>query len=119
MTVIGTSARTPARLACALLFVLTPPALADQPATDMRVVYHLDDSRNGRFALHIAEDQLATNPDMEIVIVAYGAGVDFLLNGAEDRKGVPYAPAIRDLIDAEPVRRTWQSIFRAWMRSDR
>ncbi len=98
MTVIGTRARTPARLACALLFAFTSPALADHHATDMRVVYHMDDSRNGRFALHIAEDQLATNPDMQIVIVAYGDGVDFLLEGAEDRKGVPYAPAIRDLI---------------------
>ncbi len=99
MTVIGRSARTPIRLACVLLFAFTPPALADHHATDMRVVYHMDDSRNGRFALHIAEDQLATNPDMKIVVVAYAGGVDFLLKDATDRKGVPYAPAVASLIE--------------------
>ena len=98
MTAIGISAREPIRLACALLFVFTQTALADHHATDMRVVYHMDDSRNGRFALHIAADQLETNPDMKIAVVAYMGGVDFLLKGGKDRKGVPYAPAIQDLI---------------------
>ena len=47
------------------------------------VVYHIDDTRNGRFALHLAEDHLSINPDMQIAIVTYAGGVDFLLKGAK------------------------------------
>lgn len=65
----------------------------------MKVVYHIDDAKVGRFALHIAEDQLNTNPDMKIVMVTYAGGVDFLLKGAEDKRGEPYAPQVQALLD--------------------
>jgi len=63
-----------------------------------KVVYHMDDARAGRFALHIAKDQLQTNPKLKIAIVAYGAGVDFLLKGATDRDDEYYAPAVQELL---------------------
>ena len=53
--------------------VFGPTALADFAGSEMKVVYHMDDARSARFALHIAEDQLKTNPDMKIAVVAYGA----------------------------------------------
>lgn len=88
----------PARgcIATALLLVCVS-VLAQSSGGPTRVVYHLDDARTGRFALHIAEDQLASHPDMKITMVAYGAGINFLLEGATDKKGEPYEPAVRDL----------------------
>lgn len=81
-----------------LLGLLFLPVDALAQAKDIKVVYHLDDARNGRFALHIAKDQLQTNPDIRIAVVAYGDGVDFLLEGATDRDGKPYAPAVKELL---------------------
>lgn len=98
MAVLCTSAGMLARAAGVLLILLSPLALADSDTEEMRVVYHMDDARSGRFALHIAEDQLKTNANMKIAVVAYAGGVDFLLKGARDKDGVPYEPAIRDLI---------------------
>lgn len=98
MAVLRTSARRLAQVAGVFLVVCTPLALADSDAKEMRVVYHMDDARSGRFALHIAEDQLKTNANMKIAVVAYGGGVDFLLKGARDKDDVPYEPAIQELI---------------------
>ena len=98
MTVLRTSATMLVRAAGVLLILFAPLAVADSDTSEMRVVYHMDDARSGRFALHIAEDQLKTNADMKIAVVAYAGGVDFLLKGARDKDGVPYEPAIQDLI---------------------
>ena len=98
MVPVGTSARSLLTIAAACFVNVSPTALADAVGSDMKVVYHMDDARSARFALHIAADQLKTNPDMKIAVVAYGAGVDFLLKGARDKDGVPYAPAVQDLI---------------------
>ena len=98
MTVLRTSATMLARAAGVLLILVAPVAVADSDTSEIRVVYHMDDARSGRFALHIAEDQLKTNADMKIAVVAYAGGVDFLLKGARDKDGVPYEPAIQDLI---------------------
>ena len=56
-------------------------------ADSVGVVYHIDDAKSGRFALHLAEDHLSINPDIKIAIVTYAAGVDFLLEGAKDKRG--------------------------------
>jgi hypothetical protein len=68
-------------------------------AESVGVVYHIDDTRNGRFALHLAEDHLSINPDMQIAVVAYAAGVDFLLKGAEDKRGRLYKPDVQALME--------------------
>ena len=99
MIPVGTGARSLLAIAGACFVVFGPIALADAVGSDMKVVYHMDDARSARFALHIAEDQLKTNPDMKIAVVAYGAGVDFLLKGARDKDGITYAPAVQDLLD--------------------
>lgn len=75
-------------------------AVAAEPSVQpIKVVYHLDDARNGRFALLIAEDHLAASPDMEIAMVAYAGGVDFLLKDATDKRGKPFAPDVQALMD--------------------
>lgn len=66
----------------------------------MKAVYHIDDASAGRFALHIAKDQLERNPNMAIAMVAYAGGVDFLLKGATDRHDNSYEPDIRRLLSS-------------------
>lgn len=77
---------------------LAMPAMAADSTHEIRVVYHMDDASVGRFALHIAKDQLQTNPKMKIAMVAYADGVDFLLKGATDRNDKPYAPEVQELL---------------------
>lgn len=67
-------------------------------AESVGVVYHIDDARNGRFALHLAEDHLSINPDIQIAVVTYATGVDFLLKGAKDKKGRLYEPEVQSLL---------------------
>jgi intracellular sulfur oxidation DsrE/DsrF family protein len=98
MLTVGAGARSLLKIAGACFVIFNPTALADSVGSDIKVVYHMDDARSARFALHIAEDQLKTNPDMKIAVVAYGGGVDFLLKGAKDKDGVPYAPAVQALL---------------------
>ena len=68
-------------------------------AESVGVVYHIDDAKNGRFALHLAEDHLSINPDMQIAVVTYAAGVDFLLKGAKDKRGQLYEPDVQALME--------------------
>ena len=67
-------------------------------ADSVGVVYHIDDAKNGRFALHLAEGHLSINPEMQIAIVTYAAGVDFLLKAAKDKKGRLYETDLQALI---------------------
>ena len=84
-------------LLCPLLLVLpSGAAIAGTGAT--KVVYHIDDTRNGRFALHLAEDHVTIDPGIKIRVVAYAAGVDFLLSGEKDRYEKPYPPDVETLI---------------------
>lgn len=76
------------------------PAWPDQATDDWeKVVFHLDDSANARWALMLANAYRDDSPKAKIVIVAYGPGIDFLLEDAEDRRGNPYDPAVRDLAE--------------------
>ena len=84
---VGT--RSMLAVAGACLVTNSPMALADTAGSDMKVVYHTDDARSARFALHIAEEPLKTRPDTKIAAVACGAGVDFLPTGTRDKDGGP------------------------------
>ncbi|WP_461516819.1 DsrE family protein [Porticoccus sp.] len=82
----------------ALFAAFSPPAQAEPAATAVKVVYHIDDASTGRFALHIAEDHIKANPNMQIAMVAYAGGVDFLLKGATDKRGNAYEPDVKALL---------------------
>ncbi len=64
-----------------------------------KVVFHLDEMRNARWALMLANSYLDDRPDARIVVVAYGPGIDFLLEDTEDARGNPYDPAVFDLVE--------------------
>jgi intracellular sulfur oxidation DsrE/DsrF family protein len=82
-------------LACA-----TAPAWSetDDPGWE-RLVFHLDDVSNARWAMMLANSYLSDSPGARIVFVAYGPGIDFLLKSAEDRRGSPFAPTVAGLIE--------------------
>lgn len=71
-----------------------------EPAEDWeKVVFHLDETANARWALLLARSYLDDRPRAKIVLVAYGPGIDFLLEDAEDKRGNPYAPAVLGLVE--------------------
>lgn len=77
-----------------LLFVGTVFA-ADGP---VKVVYHLVDGlAQASRATGNIRNHLDADPTAKIVVVAHGAGIEFLLEGALDAKGQPYAGAIGEL----------------------
>jgi intracellular sulfur oxidation DsrE/DsrF family protein len=64
-----------------------------------KVVFHLDETRNARWALMLARSYLDDSPKAKIVIVAYGPGIDFLVNDAQDKNGNPYDHRVQTLVD--------------------
>ena len=75
------------------------PAMAEETADDWeRMVFHLDETANARWALMLSSAYLDDSPKAKLVIVAHGPGIDFLLEGAEDRRGNLYEPAVMNLV---------------------
>lgn len=62
-----------------------------------KMVFHVDETVNARWALMLANAYLDDSPNVKIVIVTFGPGVDFLLKDAEDRRGNSYEDAVTDL----------------------
>ena len=68
---------------------------ADGP---VKVVYDMVEGlAQASRAMGNIRNHLDADPTVEIVVVAHGAGIDFLLDGAVDAKGQPYAGAIGEL----------------------
>ncbi len=95
-----------APLTLALLFGAVPvthagaPIEAAAPAADEeKVVYHINDSENAMVALRNVQNHLNASKDVRIVVVTHGKGIDFLLNGAQDKNGNPYEPVVQALKD--------------------
>lgn len=90
----------------AALFLAIAPMAHAAPAADAttaaaaateKVVYHINDSENAMLALRNVQNHLNAEKDVHIVVVTHGKGIDFLLNGAQDKNGNPYAPVVEDL----------------------
>lgn len=67
----------------------------------VKVVYHFDNTEAQATAgLRTLRNYMDTAPDTEIVVVALGDGVRFLMEGATDKKnnGLQYGPLISDLV---------------------
>lgn len=67
-------------------------------AEPVKVVYHinegLDQASNG---LRNIRNHLTADPSAKIVVVTHAGGINFLLEGAKDKNGSPYAAAVDDL----------------------
>jgi intracellular sulfur oxidation DsrE/DsrF family protein len=82
------------------LFMATLLAVsAFAAAAQDRVVYHINDTKAQALAgLRNARNQLDTDPTTQIVFVAHAEGVDFLMEGVNDRNGSPYAATVSALV---------------------
>lgn len=67
-------------------------------AAQDRVVYHISDAKaQALAALRNVRNHLDTEPSTQIVVVAHANGVDFLMEGENDRNGNPYAATVSAL----------------------
>ncbi|MGE5242289.1 MAG: DsrE family protein [Bacteroidota bacterium] len=71
---------------------------ASYAADGDKVLYHLNlGNEQSSDALRNIQNHLAVDPKVKIVVVTHSAGVDFLLQGAEDKNGNPYEGTVEKL----------------------
>jgi len=81
----------------ALLLTLTSALVMAQD----KVVYHFDNSdAQATAGLRTLRNYMDTAPNTKIIAVAVGDGVNFLMEGAKDKKNpnIEYGPLISDLV---------------------
>mgnify|MGYP001567833389 CR=1 FL=1 len=83
---------------------LAAAALLSLAATSVwaqdKVVYHINDAKTHALAaLRNVRNHLETDPTAKVTVVADGFGVDFMLEDAKDRNGVPYAATVSALVN--------------------
>jgi intracellular sulfur oxidation DsrE/DsrF family protein len=74
--------------------------LASAAFAQDKVVYHIDDAEaQATKALRNIRNHLDVAPDTKIIVVTHAAGIDFLLEGAKDRKNpnIDYASLVSAL----------------------
>jgi len=77
---------------------LVAAACAAVAQQGVQVVYHLNEGLpQATRAIGNIRNHLAAEPKTRIVVVGHGAGIDFLLDGAQDAQGRPFSGAIGDL----------------------
>ncbi|WP_309890610.1 DsrE family protein [Archangium sp.] len=91
--------RTHRALFAVLALLVGLNASAASPASaPVKTVYHLSDGlEQATQALRYIRNHLAADPKAKIVVVAHASGVDFLLEGTEDKNKNPYNVAVEDL----------------------
>jgi intracellular sulfur oxidation DsrE/DsrF family protein len=91
--------RTQRALFSVLALLVAFHASAASPASGpVKVVYHLSEGlEQATQAMRYIRNHLAADPKAKIVVVAHAGGVDFLLDGAEDKNKNPYNVAVEDL----------------------
>lgn len=82
-----------------VLCACMPAALASGPAAteEIRTVYHINEIDKARGLLANVRNHLRDDPNVKIVVIANGGGIDFLLKDAVDKNGSPFAPALEEL----------------------
>ena len=79
--------------ACATLLLASGLAWAED-----KVVYHVSDTETQALgALRNVRNHLDTDPGAKITVVTHAQGVDFLMEGAKDKNGSPYAGPVSAL----------------------
>ena len=85
----------------ALAMSVSQPAVAgNTDDVQEKVVYHVNDSDSATSALRNIGNHLdATDGKAKIVVVTHAKGIDFLLDGAQDKNGNPYSIPVEKLTD--------------------
>lgn len=64
-----------------------------------KVAYHVNDAEAQALStLRNIRNHLDTDPTAKVSVVTHAQGVDFLMEGAKDRNGSPYAAAVSALV---------------------
>ncbi len=87
-------------LLASMLLLAAGAAHAQNTQAQDKVVYHVDDSeRQATKALRNIRNHLDVAPQTKIVVVAHAEGIDFLMEGARDRKNpdIQYPPLVSAL----------------------
>ncbi len=72
--------------------------LSCQAWAEVKVVYHLNEGvAQASRAIGNIRNHLSADPSAKIVVVAHGPGIDFLLEGAKNPQGQPFAGSIGEL----------------------
>jgi uncharacterized protein len=80
----------------AVLAMLCAGAVAQQGD---KAVYHVNDTAaQAVSALRNLKNHLDTDPNAQITVVTHAQGVDFLMEGAQDKGGYPYQLLVQDLV---------------------
>jgi intracellular sulfur oxidation DsrE/DsrF family protein len=81
----------------AALWVLSAACLA-AVAQPVKVVYHMNEGiPQASRAMANIRNHLVAEPNVQIVVVAHGLGIDFLLDGAVNQMDQPFAGAVSEL----------------------
>ena len=79
-----------------LIMLCVPATRAETPRVE-KVVYHFSDSASAMGGLRNIRNHLDASPKAQIVVVALGGGIDFMLEGATDKNGNPYDVVVQEL----------------------
>ena len=66
-------------------------------AAHPKVVFQINQAADATTVLQFVTNYLIAEPTAEVVVVGYAGGVDFMLNGAKDAVGKPYADRLQTL----------------------
>ena len=82
----------------ALSLAVTPAISVAQSGDAVKVVYHLSEGLDqASRAMGNIRNHLRAEPNTKIVVVAAGEGIRFLLQGATERNGKSFEPAVAAL----------------------
>jgi intracellular sulfur oxidation DsrE/DsrF family protein len=104
------AAATSAKVGCASPEAAAATNAAAQPAAARaqgctsdgavpKVVFKLNTAEDAPTILRFVTNYLAVEPNARVAVVGYGGGIDFMLEGARDASGKPYADQIAALAD--------------------
>lgn len=84
-------------IAAVLCLAVAAGAIGAAGTREEKVVYHINDASNAMAALGNIRNHLNASPKAQIVVVAHGPGIDFLLEDAKDKNGNPYDAVVQEL----------------------
>lgn len=74
------------------------PVLAAHKGEPEKVVYHINEgNEQAADGLRNIQNHLSVDPKVRIVVVTHAKGVDFLMEGAEDKNGNPFSIPVEQL----------------------
>ena len=78
------------------LILTTTPGITGEP---VKVVYHVNEGIPQAIkALGNIKNHLNADPTAKIIVVTHGAGIDFLLEGAQNAQGMKFSGLVADLM---------------------